>query len=595
MKNTKNNNIAGNRHQASRILVGLAGVLFLIFSVQFFKIMVLGNTHGVDLRAEINDKIHQKRTLAAKRGTIYDASGSPIAVDATNYSLYAVLTSEWSKNADTPDYVTDVNKTAEALSKHISLSKEEIAKLLSQKDVSQVEFGTAGKNLSVQVKEKIEAEKLPGIKFSESPARYYPNGIFASHLIGYTDTVEETVDNKTITSLVGKTGLEGLYNDQLTGTAGEVEYSVDGNGYVITDTEKVTKQPKDGMNLTLTIDKRLQTYLESLVSQADKNYQPVQMTAMLVDPKTGNIIAATQRPTYNSTTKEGINVQWNNLLMDQAFEPGSTMKVLALAAAINEGVFDPNEKYKSGSVKIYTDLVRDYNKVGWGTITYLEGLAHSSNVAFVHIIQKIGVEKWKQYLEAFGFGKSTNSGFVNEVSGSNPFNSYLQQLSTGFGQGITVTPYQMMQAFTAIANGGQMQKLRLVDHLTDPDTGKETPNPTTALGKVISPETAKKTLQFLYEATRMKNGTAYDFNIDGEKVAAKTGTAEIINPETGKYYSNGNNYIFSVVGFAPYDDPKYILYITVKQPRVAVTGNQIIKEIFNPLMKRSLEYSRLSE
>ena len=116
----------------------------------------------------------------------------------------------------------------------------------------------------------MKLKKLPGIKFSESPARYYPNGIFASHLIGYTDTVEETVDNKTLTTLVGKTGLEGLYNEQLTGTAGEVEYSVDGNGYVITDTEKVTKQPKDGMDLTLTIDKRLQTYLESLVSEADK-------------------------------------------------------------------------------------------------------------------------------------------------------------------------------------------------------------------------------------------------------------------------------------------------------------------------------------
>ena len=468
-------------------------------------------------------------------------------------------------------------------------------KLLSQKNVSQVEFGSAGKNLSVQVKEAIEAEKLPGIKFSESPARYYPNGIFASHLIGYTDTVEENIDNKTITTLVGKTGLEGLYNEQLTGVAGEVEYSVDGNGYVITGTEKVTKQPKDGVDLTLTIDKRLQTYLESLVSEVDKKYQPVQMTAMLVDPKTGNIVAATQRPTYNSTTKEGIDLQWNNLLLDQAYEPGSTMKVLALAAAINEGVFDPNEKYQSGSVKIYDDLISDYNKVGWGKISYLEGLAHSSNVAFVHIIQKIGIEKWKQYLEAFGFGKSTNSGFANEISGSNPFNSYLQQLSTGFGQGVTVTAYQMMQAFTAIANGGQMQKLRLVDHLTDPDTGKETPNPTTSLGKVITPETAKKTLQYLFQATRMKNGTAYDFNINGEEVAAKTGTAEIINPQTGKYYSSGNNYIYSVVGFAPYDDPKYILYITVKQPRVSVTGNTIIKEIFNPLMKRSLEYSRLSE
>ena len=566
MKKTNNNNIARNRRRASFILLGLASVLFLIFSVRFFRIMVLGNIHNVDLRAEINDKIHQKRTLAAKRGTIYDASGSPIAVDATNYSIYAVLTDQWSKNAETPDYVTDINKTAEALSKHISLSKEEIVKILSQKDVSQVEFGNAGKNLSVQVKDKIEAEKLPGIKFSESPARYYPNGIFASHLIGYTDSVEETVDHKTTISLVGKTGLEGLYNEQLTGTAGEVEYTVDGNGYVISDTEKVTKQPKDGKDITLTLDKRLQTYLESLVSAADKQYQPVQMTAMLVDPKSGNIVAATQRPTYNSTTKEGIDVQWNNLLTDQAYEPGSTMKVLALAAAINEGVFDPNERYQSGSVKIYTDLVRDYNKVGWGNITYLEGLAHSSNVAFVHVIQKIGVEKWKQYLEAFGFG-----------------------------QGITVTVYQMMQAFTAIANGGQMQKLRLVDHFTDPNTDKETPNPVNSLGKVISPEAAKKTLEYLYQATRMKNGTAYEFNIDGEEIAAKTGTAEFINPETGKYYSNGNNYIFSVVGFAPYNDPKYILYVTVKQPRVAVTVNTILKEIFNPLMKRSLEYSRLSE
>ena len=152
MKKTNNNNIARNRRRASFILMGLASVLFLIFSVRFFRIMVLGNIHNVDLRAEINDKIHQKRTLAAKRGTIYDASGSPIAVDATNYSIYAVLTDQWSKNAETPDYVTDINKTAEALSKHISLSKEEIVKILSQKDVSQVEFGNAGKNLSVQVK-----------------------------------------------------------------------------------------------------------------------------------------------------------------------------------------------------------------------------------------------------------------------------------------------------------------------------------------------------------------------------------------------------------------------------------------------------------
>ena len=586
----------GNRKIAIRCLMAIAIFLFLIFSFYFFKIMVLGQSHGVNLRDELDKKLTHTTLLKAKRGNIYDASGSPIAVDATNYSLFAVLTDQWDK--EKKDYVQDFSKTAQVLSKYIDMKASEIEKILSQKNVAQVEFGKAGKNLSVETKEKIEKEELPGIKFTENLSRYYPNGIFASHLIGYTDVEEQEVDGKNVEQLVGKMGIEALYNATLTGKPGEVVSRTDGNGYVIPGSEKITEQPKDGNDLYLTLDKKLQTYLESLVSQVSEKYLPNQLTAMLVDPKTGNIVAATQRPTFNGTTKEGINTMWNNLLMDEAYEPGSTMKVLALAAAINEGVFDPNEKYESGKIQIFKDLIRDYNKVGWGRITYLEGLAHSSNVAFVHVVQKIGVEKWKQYLDLFGFGQSTQSGFLNEATGLNSYNSYLQQLTTGFGQGISVTAFQMVQAFTAIANQGEMKKLRIVDHEFRPATNTTINFSENSLGQVIKPETAKKTLEYLREATTMKNGTSNGFDIEGEEVAAKTGTAELVNPETGKYYSYGSNYIYSVIGFAPASNPKYILYITLKQPQNNPYGDgasAIIKEIFNPMMKRALDYSRLTQ
>ena len=586
----------GNRKIAIRCLMAIAIFLFLIFSFYFFKIMVLGQSHGVNLRDELDKKLTHTTLLKAKRGNIYDASGSPIAVDATNYSLFAVLTDQWDK--EKKDYVQDFSKTAQVLSKYIDMKASEIEKILSQKNVAQVEFGKAGKNLSVETKEKIEKEELPGIKFTENLSRYYPNGIFASHLIGYTEVEEQEVDGKNVEQLVGKMGIEALYNATLTGKPGEVVSRTDGNGYVIPGSEKITEQPKDGNDLYLTLDKKMQTYLESLVSQVTEKYLPNQLTAMLVDPKTGNIVAATQRPTFNGTTKEGISTMWNNLLMDEAYEPGSTMKVLALAAAINEGVFDPNEKYESGKIQIFKDLVRDYNKVGWGRITYLESLAHSSNVAFVHVVQKIGVEKWKQYLDLFGFGQSTQSGFLNEATGLNTYNSYLQQLSTGFGQGISVTAFQMVQAFTAIANQGEMKKLRIVDHEFRPATNTTVNFSENSLGQVIKPETAKKTLEYLRQATTLKDGTSNGFDIEGEEIAVKTGTAEFVNPETGTYYSYGSNYIYSVVGFAPASDPKYILYITLKQPQNNPYGDgasAIIKEIFNPMMKRALDYSRLTQ
>ncbi len=586
-----------NRKIASLSLFGIAIFLFLIFSIRFYVVMIDGQSNGHNLTTEVAQQTRKTKVLAANRGNIFDMDGKPIAVDATSYSLYAVLTDKWSQDNFKKDYVSDVKLTAEKLAKYISLSKEEIENILMQKNVDQVEFGNAGSNLSVQTKQAIEAEKLPGIKFNQTPSRFYPNGIFASHLIGYTDVATEVDEGTETKMLVGRMGIEGMYNKELSGEDGAMEYLADGQDYPIYGTERVIKEPISGNDVYLTLDKRLQTYLETLITEVNQEFEPISMGAMLVKADSGNIIAATQRPTFNATTKEGIGDMWNNLLLDEAYEPGSTLKVLTLAAAINEGVFDPNEKFKSGSIKIYDDIVRDYNKVGWGEITYLEGIAHSSNVAFVNLVQKIGIEKWKEYLEDFGFSKTTNSGFKNEVAGINPYESYLQQLSTGFGQGITVTAFQMMQAFTAVANQGEMMKLRLVDRVETPSGEVVKEVKETKLGHPISPETAKKTLEYLTKATEMVGSTGYNLMIKGEKIATKTGTAELIDPNTGKYYAFGSNYIYSVVGFTPESDTEYIFYIFIKQPQNnprGLAGSQILERVFNPFMKRVLDSEKLN-
>lgn len=579
-----------NRRVATLTLIAGVAFLFLVFSCRFIQIMVVGYIHQTNLKKTVSDTNTVVEVLPAHRGTIYDIEGNEIAVDAKQYTLYAVLTGEWSNNTD---YVMNPSETAAMLAKYIDMSVEDIQAILTQ-DAKQVYFGTAGNNVSVDVKLKIEAEQFPGIKFEEKQSRYYTNGVFASHLIGYT-ALEQTGTGSSV--LVGQMGLEALYNDVLAGKNGQVQYQVDGEGYPIENTRVILDNAKEGNDIYVTLDKKMQAYLETLMTSVEEKYTPKAMTAMLVEPSTGNIVAASQRPTFNATTLEGISNTWDNFLTDREYEPGSTMKVLALAAAINEGKFDPNATYQSGSISIYEDVVRDYNKVGWGTITYLEGIAHSSNVAFVKIIQEIGVERWKEYLDAFGFEKSTHSGFVNEASGQNTYASYLQQLSTGFGQGINVTVYQMMQAFTAIANEGKMMKLRLIDRYEDGETGEIKTVKPVSLGSVISKEAAQKTLEYLYAATKVNNATTSSYTIKNEPVAIKTGTAELVNPQTGRYYEGGYNYIYSVVGFAPATNPRYIFYITMQQPYSSkgVPATTMINEVYTPFLKRALEYARTTQ
>ncbi|MFL2104355.1 penicillin-binding transpeptidase domain-containing protein [Desemzia sp. FAM 23991] len=594
----KKRNPLKNRKLISILLFFACIVIYAIFAGRFSYIMVKGEVNGENLETNVNNLYTRSSVLEANRGTIYDVGGNPVAMDATSYSLYAVLTDEWSNNKKNPQYVVDKEKTAETLSQYISMSEEEILQKLNQ-DLSQVEFGTAGKNLTYDIKSDIEAADLPGIFFTETPTRLYPNGVFSSHLVGVAQLpTAEDGEAETGKEMVGLMGVEQTYNDLLTGTDGKLKYQKDSFGYALPNEEAEVIDPVDGVDIYLTLDKRMQVLLESVMTEVDDKYNPVAMTATLMNPKTGKIIATSQRPSFNGTTKEGIDELWMNLLAEYTYEPGSTLKTLTLAAAINEGVFNPNAYFESGSIEVSGIPIRDVNRNGWGTITYLEGLARSSNVAFVKLAQQMGAETWKEYMDAFGIGKSTESGLYNENAGSNKYKRAIDQANTAFGQGLTVTVLQMLQAFSAIANDGQMMKPQFIDKYVDPNTGAETIVEPEVVGTPVSKETADQTLEYLKEVVYNENGTGQKYAIDGYEIAAKTGTAQIYNAETGKYYSGGKNFLYSVVGMAPADDPELVMYITMERPTVndpTVTTTDIMASIFKPVMKRGLEYLHLDD
>jgi penicillin-binding protein 2B len=437
--------------------------------------------------------------------------------------------------------------------------------------------------------------KLPGITFITDSKRFYPNGVFASHLIGYVEK-KKAKTNKTDT--VGMLGLEQSLNDILTGKNGKFSYESDIWGYLLPNGDERIKPAQNGKDVYLTIDKKIQTFLEDSMNKVDEEYKPKKMVAVVADAKTGDILAMGQRPSFHPKTKEGIEETWHNEVIENSYEPGSTMKIFTLAAAIEEGVFNPNEWFKSGSYKVTENskAVRDHNQGrGWGSITYLEGVQRSSNVAFAKIVkEKLGYETYREYVTKFGFDDPTGIDLPNETGGNIGYEWPLEKVTTGFGQGSAITPIQQIQAATAIANDGKMMQPHVISKIVDSDK-KEVVKETKPKVKAnpISAETAKKTRDILETVVSSENGTGYKrYNIEGYEVAGKTGTAQIPDPNGGGYLTGHENFIFSFLGMAPKDDPELIIYVAVQQPDIdlSTNGAEPVSKIFTPVMKSSLQY-----
>lgn len=392
---------------------------FTILAVVFLFLIIIGKliyvacspeVDGIDLSKFALSRTTAKKTILANRGTIYDELGEVLAQDVRSYTVIAYLSESRTTDPKHPKHVVDKQMTAEALSPLINMEVDDILKLL-KKDKYQVELGPGGRNITELVKGQIEDLDLPGIDFIKSTKRDYPNGDFASYIIGYAKKNDNDI-------IVGELGIEGKYNKELSGKNGSITYQKDAYGYQIANTPSATEESSDGYDIYLTIDHNIELYLENAISEIE-NIGCEWTNITIADAKTGAIVASSSSPSYNPNI---LNIKnYNNPLTSYAYEPGSTMKIYSFMAAIEEGIYDGNAKYKSGFIEVDDYKIKDWNNKGWGSITYDVGFTYSSNVAAVNLAQKLGKSKLLEYYEKFGFGKATGIELSNEYTGKIDF------------------------------------------------------------------------------------------------------------------------------------------------------------------------------
>ncbi len=575
-----------NRNVVGRLLQISMAFVFLLFVGRFLYLSISKTIAGENISERVSNLYKRDEILKSVRGAIYDNSGNVIAEDSHSFTLYAILDKSSLDYKGKPMYVVDKEKTAEKLSTVIPLSEKKILKYLHPKHKAyQVEFGTAGSGISLATKKKIMAMHLPGIHFDETPSRLYPNGRFASHIIGIAQPFN---DKKTHSiNLIGTMGIEKYFNKVLSGKDGRRIALVDAGEYQLPGGQHSYKAPINGNNIYLTIDSQLQIYLENLLDAVQNKYKPKALTAIVEDVKTGKIRAASQRPTFDPATRKGLNDNWRNILVQDSYEPGSVFKILSITAAIQEGKYNPKEYCRSGSITFNGSTIHDWNYTGWGAIPFEQAFPRSSNIGMSILVNRLGRHTWRRYLDNYHIGKKTNITLPDENSGLINIHSQIDQAVTSFGQGITVNALQMMQVYSALANSGQMLKPQLVEKIVS-SSGKVIKRyKKIKVGKpVYSQETAQTTLKLMRDVVEKEYGTGITYKIPGKSIAVKTGTAQIAGIHGG-YLKGDRNYLFSVVGLTPADNPRYCIYITMKQPQIMSDPPETIMSlIFKPLINR---------
>lgn len=575
-----------NRNVVGRLLQISMAFVFLLFVGRFLYLSISKTIAGENISERVSNLYKRDEILKSVRGAIYDNSGNVIAEDSHSFTLYAILDKSSLDYKGKPMYVVDKEKTAEKLSTVIPLSEKKILKYLHPKHKAyQVEFGTAGSGISLATKKKIMAMHLPGIHFDETPSRLYPNGRFASHIIGIAQPFN---DKKTHSiNLIGTMGIEKYFNKVLSGKDGRRIALVDAGEYQLPGGQHSYKAPINGNNIYLTIDSQLQIYLENLLDAVQNKYKPKALTAIVEDVKTGKIRAASQRPTFDPATRKGLNDNWRNILVQDSYEPGSVFKILSITAAIQEGKYNPKEYYRSGSITFDGSTIHDWNYTGWGAIPFEQAFPRSCNVGMSILVNRLGRHTWRRYLDNYHIGKKTNITLPDENSGLINIHSQIDQAVTSFGQGINVNALQMMQVYSALANSGQMLKPQLVEKIVS-SSGKVIKRyKKIKVGKpVYSQETAQTTLKLMRDVVEKEYGTGMTYKIPGKSIAVKTGTAQIAGIHGG-YLKGDRNYLFSVVGLTPADNPRYCIYITMKQPQIMSDPPETIMSlIFKPLINR---------
>lgn len=568
------------------LLVSLFGLLFFLLVLRYAFVMLTGHSSGQDLIMKANEKYLVQTQQQPERGKIYDRNGKVLAEDVERFKLTAVVSKKADEGSDKPRHVVDKKETAKKLASVIDMEPKEIEKALDNKKAFQVEFGRKGSNLTYQQKDKIEKMKLPGIALYPETERFYPNGNFASHLIGMA---QKNPDNG---ELKGAMGVEKIFDSYLSGKRGMLSYVHDIWGYIAPNSKQEVA-PQRGDDVHLTIDSNIQVFVEEALNKLDDRFAPKDAFAVVMDAHTGEILAFSQRPTFNPETGKDFGKKWANDLYQNTYEPGSTFKTYGLAAAIQEGKFKPDKEYKSGHRDIMGSEISDWNNTGWGKIPMSLGFTYSSNTLMMQLQDMVGSDKMKSWYEKFGFGKPTGGMFDGEAAGGIAWDNELQQKTTAFGQSTTVTPIQMLQAQTAFFNKGNMVKPWFVSSIDNPvknDTlykGEKE-----FAGKPITEDTAKKVKKELDLVVNSKKSHAQNFRVKGYRIGGKTGTAQVADPENGGYVKGPYPYFSSFIGHAPSKNPEIIVYagMSLAQKNKQEAYEMNVSSAFNPIMENTLKY-----
>ena len=551
-----------NSIKYSKLFIFSSLFLFVVMIGRVIELSTSKTIDGVNLQELASKRTSKTEILKAKRGTIYSSDNEALALNVSSYKLIAYLDSKRTENKDNPQHVVDKEKTAEALAPILSMEKDEVLKYLNKEGIYQTEFGSHGKGLSELDKKKIEDLNLPGLDFIESYKRYYPKGQFLSYTLGYAKASSDDEDD-----ISGEMGIEKYYDKILKGKDGYVTYQKDLKGYKIADTKELREDAIEGKDIYLTVDSNIQFFIEQALNKAKEEFGYEWFTMVVADAKTGAILGLASYPSFDPNLRNMTN--YLDLTVASAYEPGSTMKTFTYMAALENGVYNGSETYKSGTYETADGtVIGDWNRNGWGMISYDKGYALSSNVGVINLIKNhMNSAMLRQYFRKLGFGSKTGISLPNEVAGTMNFKYETEIYNAGFGQGITTTPMQNIQALTPLTSDGMLLEPYIVKKIVNPTTNEVVmKGKKNEIERVASTTTVEKMIQLMDDTVNGIGNTGSGYRIDSHELIGKTGTAQIA-AENGRGYLNGkNDIISSFAGIYPKSNPQIIIYASVKRP-----------------------------
>lgn len=533
-------NVTVRKRLVITLLVGL-----LVFGVIDARLGYVQFFSGDWLTARAKNLWSRDITFEPERGKIVDRNGVAIASNQSAPTIYVI-----------PRQIENPANTAEKLAAVLNGSKEKIYEQITKK--SSKERLKEGRKISPDLANKVRKLNLKGVYIAEDSKRYYPFGSYLSQVLGFTG-----IDNK------GLTGLELTYDDELKGKVGSVQFYSDAKGKRMPNMSDDYVPPENGLNLKLTVDTKIQTIIERELNNAEKKYNPDGIIAIAMNPNTGEILGMSSRPTFNPAKYKNVpqEVYNRNLPIWSTYEPGSTFKIITLAAALQEGKvnLEKDTFFDPGYVKVGGATLHCWKRGGHGSESFLEVVQNSCNPGFVELGERLGKNTLFKYIREFGFGQKTGIDLSGESSGI-LFNlnrvGPVELATTAFGQGVSVTPIQQVAAVSAAINGGTLYQPYIAKELDDPATGKVVMKKTpVAKRKVISEKTSKEIRHAL--ETVVAQGTGKNAYVDSYRIGGKTGTAQ--KAKNGRYLEN--NYVLSFVGFAPADDPQIVVYFAIDNPK----------------------------